>query len=90
MVSATAAATSSVDAVLVLGRYLSLQPQKCELTQELPEGLVEAVQEHLGTNYRLEDMALAYGELGVQLNVLVVGKTLVPEKLAAAIVRLEK
>jgi uncharacterized hydrophobic protein (TIGR00271 family) len=68
--------------VLALGVYLSLQPKVHELTQEIPTGLVEAVQDSLGTDYRLDSLAVAYDELGVQLNVQVVGKTPAPDELA--------
>jgi uncharacterized membrane protein YqjE len=68
--------------VLALGVYLSLQPREYELTEKLPSGLLEAVQESLGTDYRLDGLAVAYDELGVQLNVSVVGKTPAPEDLA--------
>jgi hypothetical protein len=71
--------------VLALGGYLSLQPQEYELTEELPTGLVKAVQESLGTDYGLDSLAVAYDELGVQLNVVVVGKTPAPEELATEV-----
>jgi len=68
--------------VLALGVYLSLQPKEYELTENIPAGLVEAVQETLGTDYRLDNLAVAYDELGVQLNMQVIGKTPAPEELA--------
>jgi uncharacterized hydrophobic protein (TIGR00271 family) len=71
--------------VLTLGVYLSLQPWQHELTEELPEGLMAAVQENLGADYKLDSLALAYDELGVQLNVSVVGKTPAPEELATSV-----
>jgi len=46
---------------------------------------VEEVRERLGTSYRLDSLAVAYDELGVQLNVRVVGKTPAPEELATAV-----
>ena len=63
-----------IASVLALGVYLSLQPVEYELTEELPEGLVAAVQKNVGKGYRFEDLAVAYDELGLQLNVQVVGK----------------
>jgi uncharacterized hydrophobic protein (TIGR00271 family) len=71
--------------VLTLGVYLSLQPRQYELTEELPEGLVAAVQENLGTDYKLDSLAVAYDELGVQLNVHVVGRAPAPEELATTV-----
>ncbi len=35
-----------------------------------------SMQEHLGDDFRLDSVAVAYDELGVQLNVRVLGKTL--------------
>jgi uncharacterized hydrophobic protein (TIGR00271 family) len=71
--------------VLALGIYLSLNPKDYELAEEIPTGLVEAVQESLGTDYKLDSLAVAYDELGVQLNVRVVGKTPAPEELATEV-----
>jgi uncharacterized hydrophobic protein (TIGR00271 family) len=72
-------------AVLTLGVFLSLKPPEYELTQELPPGLVASVQESVGTTYRFDGLAVAYDELGVQLNVQVVGKTPAPEALATRV-----
>jgi uncharacterized hydrophobic protein (TIGR00271 family) len=71
--------------VLALGVYLSLQPREYELTEKLPSGLLEAVQESLGTDYRLDGLAVAYDELGVQLNVQVVGNAPAPKEMATAV-----
>ena len=71
--------------VLILGVYLSLQPQEYELTKELPAGLMETVQESLGTDYQLDNVAVAYDELGVQLRVSVVGKIPGSEELATKV-----
>jgi len=71
--------------VLALGVFLNLQSRKFELTEKIPTGLVEDVRERLGTSYRLDSLAVAYDELGVQLNVRVVGKTPAPEELATAV-----
>ena len=46
---------------------------------------MEAVQESLGKGYQLDSLAVAYDELGVQLNVGVVGKTPAPEELATEV-----
>jgi hypothetical protein len=47
---------------------------------------VETVQESLsGTGYRLNSLAVAYDELGAQLNLQVVGKPPMPRKLATKI-----
>jgi hypothetical protein len=71
--------------VLALGIYLGVQENKFDLTEEIPEGLVADVQESLGAYYQLEGLAVAYDELGVQLNVSVVGNKPVREKLATQI-----
>jgi uncharacterized hydrophobic protein (TIGR00271 family) len=71
--------------VLGLGVYLSVQPKAHELTEELPAGLVEAVQESLGEGYRLDGLAVAYDELGIQLNVSAVGAAPPTEELATAV-----
>jgi uncharacterized hydrophobic protein (TIGR00271 family) len=80
-------------ATLALGVHLSLQPPEHELAEDLPAGLEAAVQESLaaavqdglGPSYRLEDLAVAYDELGVQLNVQVVGEAPAPRQLATAV-----
>jgi hypothetical protein len=80
-------------ATLALGVHLSLQPPEHELAEDLPAGLEAAVQESLaaavqdglGPSYRLEGLAVAYDELGVQLNVQVVGEAPAPRQLATAV-----
>lgn len=72
-------------AVLALGLYLSLQHIEYELAEGVPEGLVEAVQENLGSSHRLEHVAVAYDELGLQLNLHVVGTEPVSEELASEV-----
>lgn len=74
-----------IASVLALGVYLSLQSGESELTEELPAGLVAAVQKNVGKGYRFEDLAVAYDELGVQLYVQVVGKKPAPAKMATAV-----
>jgi len=80
-----ASGTAVIVAFLALGVYLSLRPQEFELTADFPEGLVDTVEENLGTNYRLDSLAVAYDELGVQLNVRVIGKAPAPEELATEV-----
>lgn len=81
----TWAGTSVLAVVLGLGVYLSLKSQEEELAAEFPEGLVQAVADGLGTDYELDSLAVAYDELGVQLNVQVVGATPAPEELATEV-----
>ena len=69
-------------AVLVLGVYLSLQEKEYELAQKLPVGLVESIQQSLGSEYRFDGLSVAYDELGVQLRVSIIGKNPAPEELA--------
>ena len=47
--------------------------------------LVEDVWERLGTSYRLDSLASAYDERGMQLHVRVAGKTPPPEELATVV-----
>jgi uncharacterized hydrophobic protein (TIGR00271 family) len=68
--------------VLALGVYLSVRPTQHPTTAVIPVGLMETMQKRLGEAYRLESLSVAYDELGVQLNVRVVGKTLAPESVA--------
>lgn len=73
---------------LLLGLYLSFQPIKYELTGKVPAGLVEAVQKNIGKGYRFDSLAVAYDEIGVQLNVLVEGQQPAPESLATEVRKL--
>jgi len=66
-------------AVLALGVYLSVRPVVPSHVTRLPVDLMDSMQERLGEDYRLDSVALAYDELGLQLNVRVVGATLAPE-----------
>jgi uncharacterized hydrophobic protein (TIGR00271 family) len=77
-----ASGTIVIAAFLALGVYLGLPPEQLELTEEFPAGLMEEVEEHLGTDYRLHNVAVAYDELGVQLIVRVIGEAPAPEELA--------
>jgi uncharacterized hydrophobic protein (TIGR00271 family) len=71
--------------VLALGVYLSVKPAPHPKTTVIPAGLMETMQGKLGDSYRLHSLSVAYDELGVQLNVRVVGETLAPESVAADI-----
>ena len=68
--------------VLMLGVFLSVRPDPKPRPKEIPADLIQDVQEQLGTGYRLESVGVAYDEIGVQLNVRVLGSGLVPEELA--------
>jgi len=68
--------------VLALGVYLSVKPKEHPAASEIPADLMTSMQQRLGESYRLDSLAVAYDELGAQLNVRVVGKTLAPEELA--------
>jgi uncharacterized hydrophobic protein (TIGR00271 family) len=82
----TAAGGSAVvAAVILLGVYLSLNPRHIELTETLPTGLIEDMENALPTGYRISDVAVAYDELGLQLNVGVLGAKPAPESLAKQI-----
>lgn len=71
--------------VLGLGIFLSIKPQEYELADELPAGLADTVQEAVGAKYRFESLAVAYDELGAQLNLQVVGKVPVSEEMATLV-----
>jgi len=64
---------------------LTLRPQEYELAQDLPSGLVENVRKSIGSGYVFESLAVAYDELGVQLNVQVVGNAPAPKEMATAV-----
>ena len=76
--------------VLALGVYLSLKPDSSPTERKIPDGLMVSMQERLGDEYRLDSVAVAYDELGAQLNVRVLGKELAPEKVAHDIRRLAR
>ena len=69
-------------AVVALGVYLSVRSEDRPHTKHVPVELMTSVQEHLGDDFRLDSVAVAYDELGVQLNVRVLGKTLASEDVA--------
>jgi uncharacterized hydrophobic protein (TIGR00271 family) len=76
--------------VLALGVYLSLRPDNVPREQRIPATLRLAMQERLGDDYRLSSIAVAYDELGAQLNIRIVGDELAPEALAHDIRRLAR
>ena len=69
-------------AVVALGVYLSVRPDDRPHTRHVPVELMTTMQELLGDDFRLASVAVAYDELGVQLNVRVLGKTLASEDVA--------
>jgi len=76
--------------VLALGIYLSLRPDNVPREQRIPATLRLAMQERLGSDYRLSGIAVAYDELGAQLYIRIVGDELAPEDLANDIRRLAR
>lgn len=74
-----------IASVLALGLYLSFRPVEYELAEDIPQGLATTVQKSLGTAYSLEGLAVAYDELGLQLNVQVAGRKPVRKGLATAV-----
>ena len=68
--------------VVALGVYLSVRPDDRPHAKQVPVELMTSMQQRLGDDYRLDSVAVAYDELGVQLNVRVLGKTLASEKVA--------
>jgi uncharacterized hydrophobic protein (TIGR00271 family) len=77
-------------AVLALGVYTSILPQLRPTETEISASLLEKIQEILGEDYRLDGVAIAYDELGMQLNVRVVGRKLAPKKLSKKIRRVAR
>lgn len=76
--------------VLALGIYLSLKPQIRPTERRVADALMVSMQERLGDEYLLDSVAVAYDELGAQLNVRVLGEKLAPEKVADDIRRLAR
>jgi len=74
-----------IAATLTLGVFLSLQSKEYELTESLPAGLVAAVEESVEPEYLFESLAVAYDELGVQLNIQVSGREPAPTELATTV-----
>ena len=68
--------------VIALGLYLSVRPDDRPHARQVPVELMTSMQERLGDDYLLDSVAVAYDELGVQLNVRVLGKTLASEEVA--------
>lgn len=76
--------------VIALGVYLSVLPQERSRAPRFPPNLLTSMQERLGDDYRLDTVAVAYDELGAQLNVRVIGSTLAPEMVADDIRRIAR
>jgi len=68
--------------VVALGVYLSIRPDQRPHAKQVPVELMTSMQQRLGDDHRLDSVAVAYDELGVQLNVRVLGKTLASEEVA--------
>jgi uncharacterized hydrophobic protein (TIGR00271 family) len=67
---------------LVLGVSMSLKSRAHPITEGLPRDLETLIAERLGDDFELDGLAVAYDEIGVQLNVRVVGSTVASESLA--------
>jgi uncharacterized hydrophobic protein (TIGR00271 family) len=67
---------------LVLGVSMSLKSRAHPITEGLPQDLETLIAERLGDDFELDGLAVAYDEIGVQLNVRVVGSTVASESLA--------
>lgn len=76
------AAAGLMIAAMILGVYLSVEPKLAAPASKIPRGLMTTIQERLGNEYRLDGIALAYDELGAQLNVRISGTHLAPEEVA--------
>ena len=76
--------------VVALGVYLSLKSATHPMERRIPDALMVSMQERLGDEYRLDSVAVAYDELGAQLNVRVLGENLAPEGVADDIRRLAR
>jgi uncharacterized hydrophobic protein (TIGR00271 family) len=74
-----------VAAVLTLGSYLLVRPPQSPPTTEVPMRVIPVLRQSLGPGYRLESLAVTYDELGVQLNIRIVGSTHLPEDAAHAL-----
>ncbi|MGD9253229.1 MAG: DUF389 domain-containing protein [Holophagae bacterium] len=75
------AGAAMLAAILTLGVYLSIKPKTGPVPSDMPEGLMTTIQEHLGDDYDLADVSIAYDELGTQLVVVVAGQGFAPEEL---------
>ena len=69
-------------AVLLLGIFLSARPVIENRDKRIPPGLVATIEEELGSGFLLDSVGLSYDEIGLQLNLLVVGNEAVPASLA--------
>lgn len=68
--------------VMILGIGLSLRPAANPTKPGLPADLPAAISGMLGEDHRLDSLAVAYDELGVQLNIRVSGDTFTNQNLA--------
>ena len=69
-------------AVLVLGIFLSTRPVMEPHDKRIPTRLVKKIEQQLGAQFSLDSLGLAYDEMGLQLNLMVVGDRAVPPALA--------
>jgi hypothetical protein len=69
----------------VLGVSMSLKDDAGPVAVALPPDLEASIVGVLPDHYRLKSMAVAYDEIGVQLNIRVAGDDLVPQDLAGRI-----
>ena len=76
------AASGLLIAVMVLGVYLSVEPKLAPPASKVPPDLMHAIEEKLGTEYHLDGLAVAYDELGAQLNVRISGPHIAPPAVA--------
>jgi uncharacterized hydrophobic protein (TIGR00271 family) len=77
-------------AVLGLGVYLSVKPDQQPAERRISESLLVSMRDRLGDEYRLDSVAVAYDELGAQLNVRILGENLAPERVADDLRRLAR
>lgn len=76
--------------VLALGIHLSLRPDDGPRAQKVPAAMLISIQERLGDDLRLSSVAIAYDELGAQLNIRVRGDELAPKQVADDIRRIAR
>lgn len=72
-------------AVLALGIFLSTRPIIESHDNQIPAGLVTRIEKQLGSQFNLDSLGLAYDEMGLQLNLMVVGDHAVPPSVANGI-----
>jgi uncharacterized hydrophobic protein (TIGR00271 family) len=76
--------------VVALGIYLSVRPVERPADRRIPDVLLVSMQERLGADYRLASVAVAYDELGAQLNVRIVGDELASDEIARDLRRIAR